>query len=190
MVSLQPYAPAYYFCDHVDKRTLDSIAILGTITRQLLENIEISPSIEKLINENYSDARTLDWRGAVNVLVAVMHLLPAVTIILDGIDEVDEGNRKVLFSSLNKLINDGGPTLKLLISCREDATLSLKISGMTTFRISMQPSRLAPDIEDYVSYTIEALLESGHLVIQDPSLKGILIDKLAEGARGMCVLLS
>lgn len=188
IASSQPHVLTYYFCDYVDKRTLDSVTILGTITQQLLEKIEIPPTIEKLITENYGDERTPDWRGAVDVLVAVIRLFPAVTLILDGIDEVDEDNRKALFFALNRLGNHSKTTLKLLISCREDAIQSLKIPAMTSFRIHIQPSSLALDIKDYISCTIESLFESGYLVIQDLGLKEIIIDKLAEGAQGMCVL--
>jgi hypothetical protein len=188
IASSQLHILTYYFCDYVDKRTLDSVAILGTITQQLLENIEIPPTIEKLITENYGEERTPDWRGAFDVLVAVMRLFPAVTLILDGIDEVDEDNRKALFSAINRLGNHSSSILKLLISCREDAIQSLKIPAITPFRIHIQPSSLALDIKDYISYSIESLLESGYLVIQNLRLKEIIINKLAKGAQGMCVL--
>jgi NACHT domain len=185
IASSQSHALAYYFCDHVDKRTLDAIAILSTITRQLLEKNEIPPTIEKLITENYGDQRAPDWLGALDVLVAVTQLFPSITMILDGIDEMDEENRKTFLSAVNRLGYDRGPPLKLLISCREDITQSLRILSTTVFRVHIQPSSLALDIEDYVSYTIQSMLENGNLAIQDPALKEIIIEKLVSGAQGM-----
>jgi hypothetical protein len=114
--SSQSHTLTYYFCDHIDKRTLDATAILGTITRQLLERIEIPPTVENLITENYGEQRSPDWLGAIDVLVAVMRLFPAVAVILDGIDEMDEDNRKALFSALNKMGKNGGPSLRLFLS--------------------------------------------------------------------------
>jgi hypothetical protein len=160
---------------------------LSTIARQLLEKIEIPPAIEKLITENYGDQRNPDWLGAIDLFTAAMRHFPAVTLILDGIDEMDEDNRKALFSALNKLGNNRGHSLKLLLSCREDATQSLKTQAMRCFRVHIQPSSLALDIGDYISHTVGSLLGSGNLVIQDPALKEVIIDRLLGGAQGMYV---
>jgi ankyrin repeat protein len=61
---------------------------------------------------------------------------------------------------------------------------------MSPFRVHIQPSTLALDIGDYISYNVGSLLESGDLVTQDPALKEIIIEKLVRGAQGMYVISS
>ena len=109
-------------------------------------------TIEKLIEKNFGDDRTPDLHVLHDILSAVIQLCPAVTIVLDGIDEIDDDSQKALFSSLNKLIHDSSPTLKLLVSCRDDATHALRNSAGSSFRVHLQPSSIALDIEDYIRH--------------------------------------
>lgn len=178
-------AVAYYFCDYVDKRTLDPAAILRTIAQQLLENREMPLAIEKLITANCGNHRSADLLGSLSILVAAIRTYPAVAIVLDGTDEMEEESQKALLSALNMLASDADLTLKLLISCRDDSSRVLKFPTMMTFRVHIQPSSLALDIEDYISHTIDSLLMDSKLVVQDPVLKEIIIEKLVKGAQGM-----
>jgi hypothetical protein len=177
---------AYYFCDYVDKRTLDPVAILGTIIQQLLEIREILPlTIEKLIEKNFADDKSPDLGVLRDILSAVIQLFPAVTIIFDGIDEMDDGSQKIFYTTLNKLIQDTSPVLKLLISCRDDATHILRTPTRTSYRIRIQASNIALDIEEYIRYAVELLLANGELVVQDSTLKETVIETLVKGAQGM-----
>jgi Cdc6-like AAA superfamily ATPase len=187
LTTSKSHTVAYYFCDYVDKRTLDPLAVWGSITRQLLEIREMPLTVEKLLERNFGDDKTSDLQVLRETLSAVIQLFPDVMIILDGIDEIDDDSQKIFYSTLNKLIQDAGPILKLLVSCRDDATHALRTPAGTSFRVHLQPANIAIDIEDYIRYSVKALLESGELVVQDSLLQEIMIETLVKGAQGMWV---
>jgi hypothetical protein len=176
----------YYFCDYADKRTLDPAAILGTITGQLLNYTELIPlAIEQLIEKNLGDDKCPDLNVLHDIFRAAIQLFPAVTIVLDGIDEIDESGQKIFYTALNKLIQDAGNRLKLLISCRDDATNILRTPPETSFRVHLQPSNIGLDIEEYIHHSVESLLANREIVLRDSLLKEVMIEKLVEGAQGM-----
>lgn len=61
----------------------------------------------------------------------------------------------------------------------------MKFLPRITYRIRLQPSNIALDIEEYIRYKVELLLANGELVVQDSTLKETVIETLVKGAQGM-----
>lgn len=183
---------AYHYCDYADKRTLEPINIFSGLIRGLLEKIEIPTQIEQDILEFYrNDEEPPEVDQVLGILLATLEQFSdAVVFAIDGLDEVAEKDRIVVYSSLKTILNhlgqsENGIVLRLFITSREDVTTNVAVPGTFTFRQQASPSTISMDIGSFVRHSVRHLLESGSLVIGNPSLEEEIITALLDGAKGM-----
>jgi hypothetical protein len=178
----------FYYCNHADKRTLDPVNIFRSITQQILQLLgELPESVISIIEETFQDGSGVpDTADICRVLLAAIHQFCSITIFIDGIDEVLEDDRKLIFSHLNKLLSEGGPTLlKLFISGREDTTAVTQVLEIPNFKARITADVIAGDIDNYVRYAVRELIRIGDLKFRDPLLENEVVLALANGAKGM-----
>jgi hypothetical protein len=207
LLCIAPQTTAYYYCDYSDKRTLEPVAIFGTIAKQFLESVSISKHVENLVKGSFANGRTPVVSEVFDILVAAIelsskarpcdlignvaapHTATAIEktaiMVLDGIDEMTDEDRKVVIATLNKLINTTKLPLKLFMSCREDVSQLIRLPESLCYRVHLAPTTIASDIEAYVSHSIKVLLESGDLVLQNGGLEITIREALVAGAQGM-----
>jgi hypothetical protein len=180
------FAVTYHYCDHADKRTLDPCTIFGTLARHLLAGIELQPQILELVNQHYGDGDRIPGQKAVlEILSKTIELFEDVFLVLDGLDEVSENDRPIVYEGLQKLMSTHRVPLKLLVMCRDNAAAAfLPIPGRT-FAVHVSESAIETDIQGFVRSSVASLLAQGKLVICAPELQEDIVSILIKGAKGM-----
>jgi hypothetical protein len=179
----------FYYCDYADQRTLDPSNVFGALARQALERLNTIPDALALeIEQADHDGDTIsDPQTALQILRRSIGLLSGqMHIVFDGIDEVSESSKKILYDSFRSLLDNPILRLKLFITGREEVEELLHINRTIAFsKVLVSSAAISQDIESYVRASTRNRIEAGALALQDGSLEHLIVEKLVEGAKGM-----
>ena len=173
---------AYFFCRADDRKSQSARTVMGCVARQVLEACHISatdrlwktigaePPLGKHRIKQLFEAKTIRDR--------------ALCLLLDGIDECGEEDREEILDFL----------VFLQENMKAKLCVSHRLTGDSRMRkdlVRLCPERIwemadeNPDIEDYIQAQLEMKLESGHLVLRDPTIILEIQQALQNGAEGM-----
>lgn len=181
---------AYHYCDYKDVRSLDPVTIVGTLINGLIDDTEITDELSALIENAFKEGRRSPDENEILQLLDLAlnsHLDSTIYIVVDGVDEVNEASRKVLFRFLEHVTKCQHSTIKLGITSRSDFT-SMGIilpPRLRKFRVHVKAASVSSDIDIFVRHTVQSFIMSRDLVIRETSLKDEIVEKLTQGAKGM-----
>lgn len=153
---------------------------LGSLARQILESL---PDLQwtDLLKE---ESRSLTMDGLTRILAKVVPSTMRIHLILDGFDEFPEMERQILVEQLKEL--QSWVQLRICISWRLEAKSRVRrdfdVFGQ---HATLEIPRINPEIEKFVKAEIEALLDTGELLIRDDAIVDEIRQRLVEGADGM-----
>jgi hypothetical protein len=181
---------AYYYCDYVDKVSLEPAFILGTLVRDLLQGYEIPEEVSHLIALHYRDGeRTPEIDDVFQILLQTVYWFESVILVVDGIDEVDEPDRNTVLRYLKTLMLYPGVSVKVFITSREDKDVLPVLSPLpgACFRVNVLELAGSNGIYCYVRDSVESMVYARRLAINpgNMQLKDEIVQKLSVGARGM-----
>jgi hypothetical protein len=169
----------FYYCDYADQRSLDPSNVFGALAKQALERLSTIPDTLGLEIEqaDYDGDRISDPQKALHILKRSIGLLSGqMHIVFDGIDEVSESSKRILYDNW----------IKLFITGREEIEELLHIKRKIAFsKVLLSAAVISQDIENYVRASTRNRIEAGALAIQDPSLEVLIVERLLQGAKGM-----
>ncbi|KAI9861085.1 MAG: hypothetical protein M1813_005514 [Trichoglossum hirsutum] len=183
-ITSQDTAIAYYYCDFSDLQSLEIRNILGTIIRELLENVAIPDDLEQRIEQLYRHGtRTAIDDELISVLCTVIKCFSEVYICIDGIDECGKDEQITILSMVDQLAQSHDAAVKIFITSREETTISASLRKFLRLRVSADKN--SRDITTFVGEAVKSNIRSGTLTIRDPSLESDIISALTNGADGM-----
>jgi hypothetical protein len=103
---------------------------------------------------------------------------------VDGLDELKEDERQIVYSSLRDLLSINKIT-KLFLSSRNDESQTMGSDRTSKYRICLLPEKISIDINSYIRHAVRNLRAGGRLAIRDPWLERDVLDALVDGAKGM-----
>jgi ankyrin repeat domain-containing protein 50 len=180
-VQSKNFAVAYFFCQHDIPESLKARTIFGSLARQLLSLIPDLTMVAEFL-DGTTLALDLD-----RIFTLLQHALPPdckAYFILDGLDECDFAERKILIQQLRKLQETFALVLCVSIRLDPKNALILSLEQFTAARITSIPEKNS-DIEAFIVTELESCIESKELVIGDPTLILEIQDALLEGSQGM-----
>ncbi|KAI9763674.1 MAG: hypothetical protein M1839_006322, partial [Geoglossum umbratile] len=180
-VQSKSHVVAYFFCQHDIPESLKARTIFGSLARQLLRPIPDLAMVAEILDKTTS---ALDFERIFTLLQRVLPPDCKAHFILDGLDECDYAERKMLIQQLRKLQETF--TLVLCVSIRlgsEDA-LIFSSEQFIAARITSIPDENS-DIETFIEAELANCIESKELEIGDPRLILKIQDALLEGSQGM-----
>lgn len=150
---------AYFYCVRNPAEPLrgQCDAILASLVRQLASSSAESPIFAAVVGKyqdavdgivGYEDfAWTSDESSA--ILLELLQHYPAVTIVLDALDEVNPEDRQKLLDVLSELLRKAPNLLKIFVSSRDNCDIALHFEGSPNVYIAAQDNR--GDIESFMS---------------------------------------
>lgn len=180
-------AICYHYCEYQDQSTLDSTVIIGTLIRQLIEQVDLTEEIEAEILQCFDQGATTPVvEQLIKLLLMAISRFCEVLVVLDGIDELDKEGQTTIVDLIRQLTNVSGTTIKVFTTSRREEMFIRKSLGSYEF-IEMSLSHVSNDIAAYVHDSIESSINNGTLLISDAdtSLKREVIDTLINGAHDM-----
>ncbi|KAH0556319.1 hypothetical protein GP486_005756, partial [Trichoglossum hirsutum] len=183
-ITSQETAIAYFYCDFSDSKSLETCNILGAIAKQLLDNIAIPDELEEQIYSSYRmGGRTPTDDELVAIITSISKQFSKVFIFIDGLDECGKEEQSTILSMVHQMSRSHSPTVKILITSREEVVISESLKGLPRLQVSAE--NIFSDITSFVEETVKWKIKSGALVIQDLSLESDIISTLVDGAQGM-----
>jgi len=173
---------ASFHCDYADLSTLSATKILGTLAKQLLEDIDIPPSVEQ--DPCFSQGnQSLSVQEVSRVLGAIVSLYSTIYLVVDGLDECPKEEEHDVLNSLRVYCAQGLTSVKIFVSSREPAESF--DNNMVSHTIFIRKHDNSSDIYGYIRESISSLRQARRLAVQDESLVDEIINTLSEKAHGM-----
>ncbi|KAG8169168.1 hypothetical protein KVR01_001917 [Diaporthe batatas] len=183
--SSEDVATVFFFCDYKDTTTQTTENILSALASQLAIQKEeayacLGDYYRELHPPNALERRP-DVPGLQTVLINMIDLFKHVHLIVDGLDECGENTDNVMRGVLDILeCRDNLPVSTALLS-RDEHNIASRLENFTQVEIAAHTA----DITEYVTSEIEKRISNKSLRIDNLSLKGEIIDRLVDGAKGM-----
>ena len=109
---------------------------------------------------------------------------------LDGLDEIEECEKRELVDSLQMLLSSQVTIVELYCATRPDTNHYLESKLNPKWRIPMASEAISADINRFIEAMLEQHLEDGELKLGNPELILVIRDTLTEGAQGLFVIYS
>jgi hypothetical protein len=175
---------AYYFFDFTTKLSLSSVAFLRCVLHQILPSERISPTVQRRIEIVFDGGlgnREPDLEEVETMLSETLNPFKRFLLIVDGIDELEEDERKLVFRSL-KRIRQAAPDPRFWISGHSEVDIHA-IFPTSTRRMHISPSDISVDIRHFV----EAQLNEPSNILHDccTPLKVMIQQTLVSKSQGM-----
>lgn len=148
---------AFFYCNRQFQDHREASSILQSYVRQLSTTLRSQDDIKEDLQTKCTAAKRegshLDEETCVEQLLDCANLYPQTTIVLDGLDECDEKNRKVLLAAVHKLLDESLNPLKIFIASRPTRDIERQISKEKSFRVDTLDN--VKDIEIYVRQAVD-----------------------------------
>ena len=143
---------AYFFCDNKDENRKSATSILRSFISQLLRQTGLFQHVEddfKQKNDFLTNFEAL-WR----IITSILHDSRSgnVFLLIDALDECDEGSRKDLLGALKILFKSSDiPTkLKIVLTCRREDDIQEKLNQCSTF-LAVDQGKANADLTRFIS---------------------------------------
>lgn len=178
----------HFFCRYDTAESLKATTIVGSLVRQVLERLQH-------ISNGHLDVKgptsTSSWciEQMVELLLNFVTPKTRLIFIVDGLDECLEKDRLMVLSTLHQL--QEATAVLCLISMRREASSALQqTSCRLVDPLVVRMKEDTPEIASFIDAQLASCLDSGKLVLGDPSLVLEIKDSLAMGADGIFLWVS
>jgi ankyrin repeat protein len=172
---------AYFFCRHDVPESLQARTIIGSLVRQLLCSV-LDLGIPAKSCENTHI--TGDTEKVLEVLFQGFSSNTKAYIILDGLDECENGEKHTVVQAIRKIQEK----LKVFVCASFRKEPNNGLHSVTKQLLDTQIVLLPadnPDIEAFIEADLERCLRQERLTIGDPALILDIQDALSKGSQGM-----
>lgn len=178
----------FFFCRFNDKSSLIATNIVRSLIRQCLPDAESLPqdvedSLTKVLRDTIVRVEDLSRLLELAIASSTEHY-----IVIDGVDECIEPERRTLFKMLSDAVRSSSSVpVKLLVSSRYRIPEGLRrISGCVS-EVLVDEEKSKPDMETYIETTLATRLDDGSFKVGDPTLAIHIRNALIARAQGMYV---
>ena len=176
----------YFFCRSDEVASLRTREVVGSLARQLLEAVPT----ETLKVSQMNPGTGYIIPDTERILSNMLLLLPRhkqYFLVLDGLDECDFGEVKILVESIQSLLKSSEHTFKAFWTGRSDFASRVSTQFRPDFHVHISPSNNGPEICRFITLALENALESNRLKLRDPNIVLSIQDALEAGAQEMFV---
>ncbi|KAF8252017.1 hypothetical protein K440DRAFT_658299 [Wilcoxina mikolae CBS 423.85] len=173
----------YYFFDFSRKESLSAVTFLQSLLHQLIRSEILSPDIQRFLEAIFgpNGNREPDTGELEALIIRLCGKLGNVFFIIDGIDEVEQNERRVVLRFL-KNIGQSRLGIQFFIAAQPEVDMTAVFGNPHAVRL--RPDDLQTDIKVFIDYQIENEYH-GVLSICGPELIKTIKHVLATKAQGM-----
>ncbi|TGO55838.1 hypothetical protein BOTNAR_0236g00050 [Botryotinia narcissicola] len=163
---------AYFYCSRntAEPERANPEEVLRSILEQISSNtaelpirkpvVEVYKNLKKE-NRGLSPQERLSLDETTEVLLKILQVDPF-CVVIDALDECDPSERYSVIESLKTIIDESANVVKVFISSRRDNDIVSQFEESPC--ISIQPSHISKDIEDYVRKEVSEAMEKKRIV--------------------------
>lgn len=175
---------SYYFCRSDHEASLQARDILGSLAYQLL-NAEIGHAKDGVLTDMYNQTKDIDTKDIIDFILAHLKEDKTHYIIIDGIDECESGEVRMLAQSMTRLCQKWVKNLKIIYASRPELEGPLFKLVKPKYKIALTKAKNEADMKRYIDTTLDQCLEDEWLTLSDPQLILKITEALQEGSDGM-----
>lgn len=174
----------YFFCDYSDPATLLAVNIYRALLKQLYDNKMMSDQVKKGIFEQCErSSHGPNQHDLANYLSQSIEDCRPLHIMVNGLDECSGKTQDCLSDQVLRWSSVETSVVKVIVTCREEEK---PLRLLRTFsNLKFDASILHPDIQAFISKSIESCISSGNLTIKGKDLESLITSKLSKKAQGM-----
>ena len=173
----------YFFCKHDDAASLSSRNVIGTLARQLLENL--SPETFQFLGDTYLPSTTdFDIDQIIEIVGNALKTINCY-VVLDGLDECTEPDAKAIVNAIQNLSIMSSYIIRTYFSTRLGTLQETFTSVEPTITIAIVEADVKPDIDVFIEQALLEALAEDKLRLGDPALILDIQYALSQGAQGM-----
>ena len=174
----------YHYCDYANRATLEPAEVYRTLVQQcFLHGLLSNTNKDRLVRESTLRQSRVSESTLNSILCHTLNDHSRIFVVLDGLDECEKNDQKILLEKIKQFVTLGNGNLKVFITCREEAQVLGSLSDFKKILVSTKSN--AEDITNYISTAVSRSRASGELHISDQQLEQEIITSLASKARGM-----
>ena len=177
----------YFFCKSEEAASLKAREVIGSLARQMFEDVPTETLKLNQMDPSIGDI-TLDIEQILSNMVLLLPRHKQYIMVLDGLDECEYEEVRVLVESIRSLLKSSMHVFKLFWTGRSDFSSRVSEQLRPDFEVHVSPSNNGPEISKYVELALEDALESGRLKIRDPNVVLKIQDALELEAHEMSVI--
>lgn len=188
----QPWAAAdqgfaYFYCERGSADLGEPISVLRSFVRQLsmvpcYPNL-MQKNVIQLYHENRKQGAKLSISDCRHQLLVSVNLYPRTTLVLDGLDECNPGERWRLIEILSELVTHAKNPVKLFISSRREQDIARHLPYHAVVEINASDNW--PDIQKFVKQRIGEIEKTGRWSSISQSLKNKVEETVCDKSQGM-----
>ena len=176
----------YFYCDYADPPSLHPANVYRALLQQMFfRGLMTEDTVKSIVETLRINTHGLSEQKIVCLLCSAVRSCAGLHVVIDGLDECERNDHEGVTDTLGRLMTIGHPSVRVLLTCRDEGHLFMKLSSFERLRISSHAS--AADIQSYVSHSIASRLSSGELTFRSPTLREEIVAKLSGKAQGMYV---
>jgi hypothetical protein len=146
---------------------------------------DLSAAILDSLEELCQEARASDVGDVIQLIMELSKRGQTLFIFIDGLDEIFEHERKLVFYHLNTFLIKKTSSVKIFVTSREDTSYLTQEPSVRSFKIRIGTNAISGDIESYVKHEVHHLIDRRELVVGNLELQAEIVAALVEGAKGM-----
>ncbi|KAJ5971338.1 uncharacterized protein N7479_001256 [Penicillium vulpinum] len=175
---------SYYFCRVDNEASLSARNILGSLARQILDT-QIEQSEYETLLSLEEITRDLNTTDVVQFLLSHLKIDKNMKyyVILDGLDECDGSQIRAVTHAIAELCSNH-TDFKILCAGRPGLEKRLK-STTPQYRIMVNEKKVKPDMDRYITKTLDKCLEDEVLTLGDHTIIPEIYNTLRDKADGM-----
>lgn len=177
---------ASFFCRSDEATSLKAREIVGSLARQLLEDLP-SGLFACVRNDRGLGDVPFNTERLVSYVDRLLPKANTIYLILDGLDECQQEDLDMLASALLDLMGTLRRNVKLFWTGRPDLLSRVSSPLNPDHHIQITPSKNGHEVKEFIGYKLETALATDKLKLRDPNIIIKIRDALEAGACEMCV---
>lgn len=183
LASKKDTVTAYYFFDSAQKESLSPCTFLRSILHQILRTESLSPALQRRLEAIFvwpSGSSEPEIDELETLIIGLCDTLQNVILLVDGIDEAEQEDQRLVLHFLKKAIQKSQAVIKLFISSRPEVDVPIFFSDngqLTHINIRAQDTQI--EIDNVIKSRVEKVAKEGSLVVCEPAT----IDKIKKALR-------
>lgn len=162
----QGFKVFYYLCSYQDSTTETCCSILRSIAAQIIQS---NSDLAEYVQDKYIINGTVQFRRTLkNLLLDLLSSIPSSRLVIDGIDECEPEEQKLIIQEFYQLTSQGGTAhiCKILFSSRDIPTISRCLRNKKS-KVSELPQDREESAVQGVRAAIRSVVDTRLLELQD-----------------------
>ncbi|KAF2027157.1 hypothetical protein EK21DRAFT_91811 [Setomelanomma holmii] len=173
-----------YYCDYANIASLDSLRIIWSLIKQILETLPLE-TFDDTFHCPYEEDRPIPaFSESSQYFVSLLVPLSKVTIMIDGIDELDHKTQILITTFITETLRSAIVIVKILVTSRPaEVLIKTSLKALRHMYLSVDSSQ--DDIALFIAGNLKQIVSAQNPLLKDERIARHVVTTLSDRAKGM-----